>query len=410
MTTTAADAPDELGGDDSATEAALRAEVRAWMEEHAARYGPVKRAPRMADNAEEVAASRAWLAELDDGGWAVPHWPVAFGGRGFGSNELRIVKEEESRYATPDNLWSVGVQMVAPTLMAHATPEQHAQFLDPMRRGEHIWCQLFSEPDAGSDLASLRTRAEPDGDGGWVVTGQKVWNSGAHYSDWGILLARTERGSQRHRGITYFVVDMKSPGIDVRPLVQINRAAHFNETHLDGVRLPAGSVIGEVGEGWTVARTTLGSERAMIGSMNAVDRVNTLIERARKSGRTDDPVLRDELARSWILASVLGYTSSRVLEAVRRGGQVGPEASVLKLSVSTLLARLGDVAMSVLGPEGLLEGLDAVDERGYGPLQDMFLSQWASRIGGGTEQIQRNLIAERALGLPRDPKPQAPPS
>jgi alkylation response protein AidB-like acyl-CoA dehydrogenase len=390
--------------DDSAAEAALRAEVRAWMEEHASRFGPSKRGPRMADNAEEVAASRAWLAELDDGGWAVPGWPVAFGGKGFGTNEVRIVREEALRFAVPDNLSSVGLQMVAPTLMTHGTPEQQAAFLDPMRRGEHIWCQLFSEPDAGSDLASLRTKAERDGDG-WVVNGQKVWTSGAQYSDWAILLARTEPGSVRHRGITYFLVDMTTPGIDVRPLVQINRAAHFNEVHLDGVRLPADAVVGEVGEGWVVARTTLGSERAMIGSMNAGDRALQLISRAQKAGRADDPVLRDELAQAWILGSVLGYTGDRVLEAVRHGGQVGPEASVLKLSVSLLMARFGDLAMRILGPEGLLEGDDAVDERGYGLLQDMFLSQWSSRIGGGTEQIQRNLIAERALGLPRDPKP-----
>jgi alkylation response protein AidB-like acyl-CoA dehydrogenase len=407
VTTTDADAATALGEEDSAAEAALRAEVRAWMEEHAARFGPAFRGARMADNDDEVVASRAWLAELDDGGWAVPSWPEAFGGRAFGTNEMRIVKEEEHRYATPDNLSTVGLQMVAPTLMVHGSPEQQAKFLDPMRRGQHIWCQLFSEPDAGSDLASLRTKAERDGDD-WIVTGQKVWTSGAQYSDWAILLARTEQGSFRHRGITYFLLDMKTPGIDVRPLVQINRAAHFNEVHLDGVRLPADAVVGEVGEGWTVARTTLGSERAMIGSMNALDRFRPVIERARKSGRTEDPVLRDQLVQTWILASVLGYTGDRVLEAVRKGGQVGPEASVLKLAVSTLMGRFGEMSMSVLGPEGMLEGLEPTDDRGYGPLQDMFLSQWSSRIGGGTEQIQRNLIAERALGLPRDPKPQQP--
>jgi alkylation response protein AidB-like acyl-CoA dehydrogenase len=404
---TTTEAPATTEDEDSAAEAALRREVRAWMEEHASRFGPTRRGPRMADNADEVAASRAWLAELDDGGWAVPNWPVAFGGKGYGSNEMRIIREETYRFAVPDNLSSVGLQMVAPTLMVHGTPEQQAAFLDPMRRGEHIWCQLFSEPDAGSDLASLRTKAEPDGDG-WIVTGQKVWTSGAQYSDWAILLARTEPGSFRHRGITYFLVDMRTPGIDVRPLVQINRAAHFNEVHLDGVRLPGDAVVGEVGEGWVVARTTLGSERAMIGSMNAGDRAMQLIARAQKSGRADDPVLRDELAQAWILGSVLGYTGDRVLEAVRHGGQVGPEASVLKLCVSLLMGRYGDLAMRILGPEGMLEGLDAADERGYGPLQDMFLSQWSSRIGGGTEQIQRNLIAERALGLPRDPKPSAP--
>ena len=396
-----------MSADDTQAEAALRAEVRAWMDVHAAPYGPATAHIRLIDTPEFAATARAWQRTLDQGGWSVPTWPVELGGRGLSSNEARIIREEETRFAVPAGLFQVATLMVGPTLMACGTPAQRERFLPAIRRGEHLWCQLFSEPDAGSDLASLRTRAERDGDG-WVVSGQKVWTSGARSADWAILLARTEPASKRHQGITYFLCDMRSPGVEVRPLVQINRAAHFNEVHLDGVRLPADAVVGELGEGWPVARTTLGSERAMIGSMNALDRLGSVIERARKAGRADEPVLRDQLMQAWILASVLGYTGDRVLEAVRKGGQVGPEASVLKLSVSTLMARFGELAMSVLGPEGLLEGPDAADERGYGPLQDMFLSQWSSRIGGGTEQMQRNLIAERALGLPRDPKPQQP--
>ncbi len=395
-----------MSTDDTPAEAALRAEVRTWMEGHAARFGRARRRVRMIDTVEHAARARAWQAELDSGGWGVPTWPAALGGRGLSSNEARIVREEETRYATPTGLFQVATLMVGPTLMAHGTPAQQDRFLAAMRRGDHIWCQLFSEPDAGSDLASLRTRAVLDGDS-WVVTGQKVWTSGAVASDWAILLARTEPGSSRHRGITYFLCDMRSPGVEVRPLVQINRAAHFNEVHLDEVRIPLDCVVGEVGDGWTVARTTLGAERMMIGSMDVADHIADLVAVARTSGRTGDPLLRQDLVDVHIRGTVLRYLGDRVLAAVRAGGAVGPEASAIKLGVSTFMGRLGEVAMRVLDGDGLLEGGDAgaAGHDSYGRLQDMFLGQWSSRIGGGTEQIQRNLIGERALGLPRDPRP-----
>ena len=396
--------------EDTAAEAAVRAEVRPWMDAHAAAYGPVVGGrPRLRDTAEYVAACRAWQAELDGGGWGAVAWPAAIGGRGYGPVEARVVREEEGRYAVPTGAFHVGIGMVGPTLMAHGTEAQRDRFLAAMRRGEHVWCQLFSEPDAGSDLASLRTRAERDGDG-WVVTGRKVWTSGGRYADWGILLARTEPGSRRHDGITYFLLDMRTPGVEVRPLVQINRAAHFNEVVLDDVRLPADAVVGEVGHGWAVARTTLGAERLMIGSVAVLDRVTDLIAAAHAgpaagaSGRVGDPVLRQSLADAYVRASVLTYTGDRVLDAVRLGGRPGPEASVLKLGLSRLLEQLGSLAMRVLGAEGQLAG---EGDDGYGPLQDVFLSQWAARIGGGTEQIQRNLIGERALGLPREPVERA---
>jgi alkylation response protein AidB-like acyl-CoA dehydrogenase len=392
--------------DDTPAEAALRAEVRAWMAIHAAPYGPADRRIRLVDTPDHAAAARAWQRTLDGGRWAVPTWPEALGGRGLPSALARIVSEEERRWAVPTGNFQVATLMVGPTLMAHGTDEQQDRFLPAIRRGDHIWCQLFSEPDAGSDLASLRTRAVPDGDG-WVVTGQKVWTSGARGADWGILLARTEPGSSRHRGITYFLCDMTLPGVEVRPLVQINRAAHFNEVHLDEVRIPAGCVVGEVGDGWTVARTTLGAERMMIGGMDVAGHVAELIAAARRSGRADDPALRQDLADIHIRGTVLRYLGDRVMAAVRRGVPVGPEASTVKLGLSTFMGRLGQTAMRVLDGDGLLEGGDptASGHDSYGRLQDMFLGQWSSRIGGGTEQIQRNLIGERALGLPRDPQP-----
>ncbi len=391
----------ESNEEDSESEAALRAEIAAFMAEHAAPYGPAERHDRMHDEADFAGRARAWQATLDAAGWGAPTWPTEFGGRALSPNENRIFREEQARYALPVGMSMVALTMVGPTLMAHGTAEQKERFLGPIRSGQHLWCQLFSEPDAGSDLASLRTRATRDGDE-WVVEGQKVWTSGAKTADWGILLARTDATAKRHDGITYFVVDMRSPGIDVRPLVQINRAAHFNEVHLDAVRLPADAVVGEVGEGWKVARTTLGAERGAIASMDLTPRVKAVINAARRSGRLDaDPVLRMDLVDAWVRATVVRLTSERVLSAVRAGGAPGPEASTLKLGLSTFLGRLGDLAMRA-DPMALLEGSGP---DGYGELQDMFLSQWASKIGGGTEQMQRNMIAERALGLPRDIRP-----
>jgi len=384
---------------DSPEEAALRAEIAAWMAEHAAPYGLAERHDRMHDDGDFAGRARAWQRTLDEGGWGAVQWPVEFGGRGFTPNQARIFREEQARYALPVGMSMVALTMVGPTLMAHGTPEQQQRFLPKIRSGEHLWCQLFSEPDAGSDLSSLRTRAERDGDE-WVVHGQKVWTSGAATADWGILLARTEPGSARHEGITYFVLDMRSPGIEVRPIVQINRARHFNEVLLDGVRLPASAVVGEVGEGWKVARTTLGSERAAIGSMDLGGRVRTVIAAARRNG-TDSAALRADLADAWIRSEVLRLTSERVLAAVRSGGSPGPEGSVLKLGLSQVVGRLGDLAMRAGGGEVLLEG-EGPD--GYGELQDLFLSQWSQKIGGGTEQMQRNMISERVLGLPRDPR------
>lgn len=386
--------------DDTAEEAAVRAEVRPWMEEHAGRYGPVERRRQMRDSADEVAEARRWQATLDGGGWGAVTWPVEWGGRGYGPNQARVVHQEEARFAVPGSSFHIAIGMVGPTLMAHGTTEQQDRFLPAMRRGDHVWCQLFSEPDAGSDLASLRSRAVRDGDD-WVVSGQKVWTSGARYADQAILLARTDPDSRRHEGITYFLVDMRTPGIEVRPLVQINRAAHFNEVFLHDVRIPAENVVGGLGEGWKVARTTLGAERMMIGSINVHDRVENLLDHLRSRGRSADAVLRDRIVRAWIASTVVTLTGDRVLEAMRHGGPIGPEASVLKLGLSRLMEQLGDVAMDVLGAEGLLEG--GGGSEGYGVLQDQFLGQWAARIGGGTEQIQRNLIGERALGLPREP-------
>ena len=394
--------------------ATLRAEVRAWMAVHAAPLGPRRGALEAPDTAESTARARAWQATLDDGGWAVPAWPVEHGGRGLPGRLAAVVVEEQLPYEVPVGPFAVPVQMVGPTLLAHGTAAQAERYLPAIRRGEHIWCQLFSEPDAGSDLAGLRTRAVRV-DGGWEVTGQKVWTSAAANADRAILLARTDPGSWRHHGISYLVLDMHQPGVEVRPILQSNRNRHFNEVHLDGAFVPDEDLVGEEGEGWTVARTTLLAERTLIGGMSVVDRVALVAEEARDRGRLADPILRQGLADAYGRAFLLGVTNRRVEAALARGGPPGAEASVLKLALSLLVADLGELAVAIAGTDGLLEGgeqpYDPEDEstgNGYGLLQDLLLGQWASRIGGGTEQIQRNLIAERVLGLPRDPRPPAP--
>jgi alkylation response protein AidB-like acyl-CoA dehydrogenase len=394
--------------------ATLRAEVRAWMAVHAAPHGPRRSPLEAPDTPEFTARARRWQATLDDGGWAVPGWPVEHGGRGLPGRLAAIAIEEQLPFEVPVGPFAVPVQMVGPTLLEHGTVAQAERYLPAIRRGEHIWCQLFSEPDAGSDLAGLRTRAVRV-DGGWEVTGQKVWTSAAAHADRAILLARTVPGSWRHHGISYLVLDMHQPGVEVRPILQSNRNRHFNEVHLDGAYVPDEDLVGEEGEGWVVARTTLMAERTLIGGMSVMDRVALVAEEARRRGRLADPVVRQGVADAYARAFVLGVTNRRVEAALARGGVPGAEASVLKLALSLLMADLGELAMAVAGADGLLEGgerrWDPEDEstgNGYGPLQDALLGQWTSRIGGGTEQIQRNLVAERALGLPRDPRPPAP--
>jgi alkylation response protein AidB-like acyl-CoA dehydrogenase len=289
--------------------------------------------------------------------------------------------------------------MVGPTLMAHGTPEQQRRFLEPMLRGEHVWCQLFSEPGAGSDLASLATRATLDGDT-WVVNGQKVWTSFGQFADFGILLARTDPDVPKHAGITYLIVDMRTPGIEVRPLTQITGVAHFNEVFLTDVRIPTGSVVGAVGDGWKVAGTTLASERAFIGSGGGSWTVPELIELARRTGRAHDPVVRQGLMRAHCRAAALTYLGYRMRTAMSLQRMPGPEMLVMKLFLARHWAATLDTALEVLGAEGLLWGEDALDD---GRWQQSLLGQFAVRLGGGTDEVQHNIIGERGLGLPREP-------
>jgi alkylation response protein AidB-like acyl-CoA dehydrogenase len=389
--------------DDTAEEAAFRAEARAFLVQHAP--------PRTSDTtsrllrhdpdpevvAEHVRRCKEWQHTLHANGWAGITWPEEFGGRGGTGVEQAIFDAEQASFDVSTGVFAVGIGMVGPTLIAHGSQQQKDRYLGPLLRGEEIWCQLFSEPGAGSDLAGLSTKAVLDGDE-WVVDGQKVWTSGAQHSDMAILLTRTDTSVPKHAGITYLVVDMATPGIDVRPLRQINGSSHFNEVFLSGVRIPAGNVVGEVGDGWRVARTTLSNERGLIGGGGAAAAgFADVLDLARRSGRSADPLARQSLASLFVRTEILRFLGLRARTAASRGQAPGAESSVMKLAYSQHAALTGNLVLDLQGPSGALSGKSAADQ---GFWQQQFLGQWSVRIGGGTDQIQRNVIGERVLGLP----------
>jgi alkylation response protein AidB-like acyl-CoA dehydrogenase len=391
--------------DETPEEQAFRADVRQWLGAHANRrvaggpsdhsYVPGEKSPE-ADAAHTKACAQ-WQRTLYEGGWAGITWPVEAGGRGGAGWQQRIFNEEQARFDVAVGAFAVGIGMAGPTVIAWGSDEQKARLLPAMLRGDEIWCQLFSEPGAGSDLAGLRTRATRDGDE-WVVNGQKVWTSGAQYSDWGLLLARTDPDAPKHRGITAFALDMRTPGIEVRPLRQITGASHFNEVFLTDVRIPDEQRLGPLNEGWRVANTMLSNERALIGGGGRVG-FRDIVELARRGGHSDDPMLRQELARSYTRLQVIKWLGWRARSRKDQG--LGPEASVLKLAASRRLAFDGDLVLALQGAPAMLSNDDALQD-GY--WQQQFLMQWSSRLGGGTEQIQRNVIGERVLGLPGEPR------
>jgi alkylation response protein AidB-like acyl-CoA dehydrogenase len=413
---------------DTPAEAAFRAEARGWLEANARpREGDwAHAAPTAVDRAAEAAyleRCRDWQRTLFDGGWAGVTWPEAFGGRGGTPMQNVIFRQEQANYAVTSGFIGAICDLAGPALLAHGSDEQRGRWMRPMLRGDEVWCQLFSEPAAGSDLAALRTRAVRDGDE-WVVNGQKVWTSGAHHADHAILLARTDPDAPKHKGITFFVADMHDPGIDIRPLRQINGAAHFNEVFLTDVRVPHADVVGEVNAGWGVVRTTLASESATIGGGRAgLGDVADLVRLARATGTAGDPVVRQRLADLHVRAEVLRFLQYRVLTAISRGTRPGPAeaaapptaaagagaragdqrmlGSVLKLVFCDLGSRMADVGVALGGPAGALLAPDAPAEASW---QHLFLRQFSFRIGGGTEQVHRNMIGEAALGLPREPQ------
>ena len=392
--------------DETPDEAAFRAEVKAFLDEHVPALRTNERDQNsifITDHNKELAhvqRCRDWQRVKFDHGWAGITWPKAYGGRGGTSIQDGIFKQEEAKVIAASGVFAVGIGMAGPMLIAHGTDEQKERYLRPMLRGEEVWCQLFSEPGAGSDLGGLRTMAVRDGDE-WIVNGQKVWTSGAHYSDWAILLTRTDISAPKHRGITYFLVDMRTAGIDVRPLRQITGAAHFNEVFLSDVRIPHENIVGEINAGWGPMMTTLSNERTLIGGGQGRTGIEDLIALARTTGTDDDAVIRQELAKAYSRMQIQKYLGYRVRTASLRGELPVPESSVMKLAVSLHLHEIGNLVMAMEQAAGMLSGASAIDD---GRWQMEFLGQFGARIGGGTDQIQRNTIGEKVLRLPPEPR------
>ena len=372
----------------SASETAFRDELRTWLE--ANRPGEE---PRNDEDAQ-YAFRRDWQRRMADAGWAGVHWPVEYGGLGASLTESAIFFEELGRARAPLPANVLGLLLAGPTIMVWGSDEQKDRHLAPILTAEEIWCQGFSEPEAGSDLAAIKTFARRDGDD-WVVSGQKVWTSGAQYSKWCMLVARTDREVAKHKGLTYFLMDMEQEGVQIRPLKQITGEAEFNELFIEDARIPEANVLGGVGNGWKVALTTLMNERAGLGFFLQVHLRNLLDELFAEAGRRgalDDPVVADRLADLHVRTEILRLTAYRGLTAIEKYGQPGPEGSLVKWMWSQTNQQLTQLAADVVGPDALTMGNRWSYE---------LLRARGNTIEGGTTEILKNIVAERVLGLPR---------
>ena len=387
---------------DTPEEAQFRADLRAWLTSNLPDDWTT-RTPSVGHF--DVDAARVWSKKLFDAGYVGLTWPKEYGGGGAPYPHQGIYLEETARIAAPDHIGGIGLGMAGPTIIAWGSDEQKKRYLAPLLSGEEVWCQGFSEPGSGSDLAGARTRAELDGDT-WVVNGQKVWSSWAHIADWCILVVRTDPEAEKHRGLSFLLVDMHSPGIEVRPLKQITGDPEFNEIFFTDVRVPRESMLGQPGEGWNVAMTTLLHERGTLGFAltAALERqLNNLVRLARQPSPdgqvpADDPVIRDAIAREWIDLQALRFTNYRSLTTLAKTGVPGPEGSVAKLHWSETNQRLTKLALSL---EGLASQLDGEGGVWDGFWQYQQLRSRGNTIEAGTSEILRNIVAERVVGLPR---------
>jgi acyl-CoA dehydrogenase len=393
--------------DDTPQEAEFRAKARAFLSQHLEKLDPNETAPNLLGEREDKSAidwAKRWQATKFDAGWAVLTWPKEYGGQGLGRMENVIFNQEEARFKTPPAIYGIGHGMLGPTLMSHGTPKQKESYIRDMARGQVVWCQLFSEPAAGSDLAGLRSSAVRDGDG-WVLNGQKIWSTGAHYSDWGMIVVRTDPNVPKHDGLTYFIVDMQSKGVEVRPIKQINGGSGFNEVFFTDVRVPDTQRLGGIGEGWKVSITTLMNERVSIGAGTSAGRIRDIFRLAkecRRGGRPaiEDGAVRQRLADAFITSKGLQYTSYRILSALSRGATPGPEGSISKAVGAPFGQQLSAFALDLQGAMGgLLDPTLAPQEALW---QETYLGAPGLRIAGGTDEVLRNIIAERVLGLPSE--------
>ena len=391
------------------TDESLREEVTAWLQERlpaewvkGIETGDaelVRQARRGLDHAK-------FLIEIAEAGWAQPTWPVEYGGKGLDQQQARVVEEVKSAYQAPRSFNIIGLGMGAPTILQWGSDEVKKRFLPPMAQNREIWCQMFSEPGSGSDVANAATRAVRDGDE-WIVNGQKVWTTLAHISAFGLLLARTDPDAPKHKGLSYFIVDMKAPGVEVRPLKQITGDAEFNEVFFTDVRIPDEWRLGPLGEGWSVATTTLMNERVALsgagssgGETVGGGPVDDLVRFAKETGAWDDAVLRHRLVQAMIEGRIIRITNYRASAQRKAGRQPGPEGSITKLFQAEYNQRLQNLAVDVLGTGGMAwkpdDGATGMRVRG-------FLRSRANTIEGGTSEIMRNILGDRVLGLPREP-------
>ena len=389
---------------DSPEEAEFRARARAFLDKTVPRRKPGEVAGyrRGQDAPEAIASARAYQRAKYDNGFAGISWPKEWGGQGGTQIQQVIFNQEEAQYKTLAGIFTIGLGMCLPTICTWGTPEQRNRFAPAALKAEELWCQLFSEPAGGSDLGALRTRAVKDGDD-WVINGQKIWTSGAHYCDWGIIVTRTNPDVPKHEGLTFFFLDMKTPGVEIRPIKQMSGSSHFNEVYFNDVRIPDTQRLGPVGAGWRVAITTLMNERYAAGENPGPD-FEELLEVARivdveDGPAIDNPAVKEKLAEFYVRSRGLKYTKFRAMTSLSRGQTPGPESSIGKLVSASKLQDIAAYGLDLLGMAGAEMGPEM-------PLAGLFeealLYAPAMRIAGGTDEILRNIIAERVLGLPAD--------
>lgn len=394
--------------DDTPQEADFRARARAWLADNVpselefelnlSGFGHLH-----LHSADPIAAAKAWQQKKFDAGWSALRWPKAYGGQDASPIEQVIWTEEEGVYGKLSGPFAIGFGMCGPTVMAWASEAQKQALLPRLASGTDIWCQLFSEPVAGSDLAGIRTRAVKDGDE-WIVNGQKIWTSGARNADWGLLITRTDPGVAKHRGLTMFILRMDTPGIEIRPIWQMNEESVFNEVYFTDVRIPDVQRLGEVGQGWTVALTTLMNERMSIGGSMPTgfpQLLDLAAELDMADGKAvDDSAVRSQLAKFAVRAAGLQYSAFRSISALSRGEQPGPENSIGKLVAGQMMQDVARFGLNLMGEAGLIQQKDsAVDGARF---QELLMRSPATRIEGGSDEILRNIVAERVLGLPGD--------
>ena len=395
--------------DDTPQEAEFRALARKWIE--ANRPDDLMRDLAAADEIKDrdqrtaalVKAAKAWQKKKADAGFACLTWPKEYGGRAATPIQRVIWDQEEGKYGALSGPFAIGQGMCGPTVMAYASEDQKRRYLPPLASGEEVWCQLFSEPAGGSDLAGLRTKAERDGDD-WIINGQKIWTTGAHFSDYGILITRTDPTLPKHKGLTMFFLDMKSPGVEVRPIKQASGHSGFNEVYFTNVRIPDAQRLGKVNDGWNVSLTTLMNERFSIGARLAtgVPEFFDFASDTKMADGTlaiDDKAVRENLATWAARANGLKYTSYRAISALSRGERPGPENSIGKLVAAPMMQ---DIAMYALELQGQMGAVARDDASPAGKLYQMLYGAIGMRIAGGTDEVMRNIIAERVLGLPGD--------